>query len=86
MKLVDVIRKMFQLTTSKILEYVNKELEGQEKKAQVDASITAWLTDCVAKLGVVQQFFVTQYFIPTVPVITQSIYDCVKQKVEGLTE
>ena len=86
MNLVEVIKRMFQLTTAKILEYVNKELEGQEKKAQVDASVTTWLTDVVSKLGVVQQFLITQYVIPTVPVITQSIYDCIKQKVEGLTE
>lgn len=86
MNLVEVIKRMFQLTTAKILEYVNKELEGQEKKAQVDASVTTWLTDAVSKLGVVQQFLITQYVIPTVPVITQSVYDCIKQKVEGLTE
>ena len=86
MNLVEVIKRMFQLTTAKILEYVNKELEGQEKKAQVDAFVTTWLTDAVSKLGVVQQFLITQYVIPTVPVITQSVYDCIKQKVEGLTE
>lgn len=32
MNLVQVIKKLFQLTTSKILEYVNKELDGLEKK------------------------------------------------------
>lgn len=85
MNLVQVIKKLFQLTTSKILEYVNKELDGLEKKTQVDAAITSWLTDCVAKLGTVQQFIVTQYVIPTIPVITQAVYDCLKQKIEGIT-
>ena len=85
MNLGQVIKKMFQLTTSKILEYVNKELDGQEKKTQVDASITSWLTENTTKLGMIQQFLVTQYFIPIIPVITQSVYDCLKQKIEGLT-
>lgn len=85
MNLGQMIKKMFQLTTSKILEYVNKELDGQEKKTQVDATITAWLTENVLNLGTIQQFLVTQYVIPMVPVITQSVYDCLKQRIEGIT-
>lgn len=85
MNLGQVIKKMFQLTTSKILEYVNKELDGQEKKTQVDATITSWLTENALNLGTIQQFLVTQYFIPIIPVITQAIYDCLKQRIEGIT-
>lgn len=85
MNLGQVIKKMFQLTTSKILEYVNKELDGQEKKTQVDATITSWLTENALSLGTIQQFLVTQYFIPIIPVITQAIYDCLKQRIEGIT-
>lgn len=85
MNLGQMIKKMFQVTTSKILEYVTKELDGQEKKTQVDAGIVSWLTESISELGTIQQFLVTQYFIPIVPVITQSIYDCLKQRIKGLT-
>ena len=86
MNLAQLIKKLFEKTTSKILEYVNKELEGQEKKAEVDAAINVWLTDNIAGLGVVQKFIVTQYLVPTIPIVTQAIYNCLKQKIEGLTE
>lgn len=85
MNLAQLIKKLFEKTTSKILEYVNKELEGQEKKAEVDAAINVWLTDNIAGLGVVQKFIVTQYLVPTIPIVTQAIYNCLKQKIEGLT-
>lgn len=79
-----MVKKIFQLATAKILEYVNKEIDGKEKKTQVDAVITSWVSDNITKLGAVQQFLVTQYIIPTVPVITQALYDCLKQRIEGL--
>lgn len=85
MNLGQMVKKIFQLATSKILEYVNKEIDGKEKKTQVDAAITSWVSDNITKLGAVQQFLVTQYIIPTVPVITQALYDCLKQRIEGLT-
>lgn len=85
MNLSQLIKNMFHLTTTKIIEFVNKEIEGKEKKAQVDAFVTNWLTENINKLGVVQQFVVTQYFIPTIPVITQAIYDSLAKKIEGLT-
>lgn len=85
MNLSQIIKKMFQLTTTKITEYVNKEIDGQEKKTKVDAAITTWMTNNSSKLGVVQQFIITQYVIPTIPVITQAVYDCLKKKIEGVT-
>ncbi len=85
MNLAQLIKNLFEKTTSKILEYVNKELEGQEKKAKVDAAINEWLTDNITKLGTVQKFIVTQYLVPTIPIITQAIYNCLKQKIEGFT-
>lgn len=85
MKLSELIKNLFQLTTTKILEYVNKELDGKEKKTRVDAAITTWITENVVKLGNVQQFIITQYVIPTIPIITQAIYDCLKKKVDGVT-
>ena len=85
MNLSEFIKKLFKKTTTKIVEYVDKELENQEKKTQVDAAVTDWLTDNVDELGMVQKFVVTQYVIPTIPIITQAIYDCLKQKIEGFT-
>lgn len=85
MNLSQFIKNIFQLTTNKIIEFVNKEIEGKEKKAEVDAFVTGWLADNIGKLGIVQQFIVTQYFIPTIPIITQAIYDSLAKKIEGLT-
>lgn len=86
MNLSQLIKKMFQLIVTKIIEYVNKELDGQEKKTRVDENITDWISENVAKLGPVQKFIVSQYFIPTVPIITQAVYECLKRKIEGLTD
>ncbi len=85
MNLSEFIKKLFKKTTTKIVEYVDKELENQEKKTQVDAAVTDWLTDNVDELGTVQKFVVAQYVIPAIPIITQAIYDCLKQKIEGFT-
>ena len=85
MNLSQLIKNLFQLTTTKIIEFVNKEIEGKEKKAEVDVFITNWLTENISKLGIIQQFVVAQYVIPTVPIITQAIYDSLAKKIEGLT-
>jgi len=85
MNIAQLIKNLIQLTTTKIIEHVNKEFDGKEKKTRVDAAITTWVTDNIVKLGTVQKFIITQYIIPIIPVITQAIYDCLKQKVEGIT-
>lgn len=86
MKLSQIIKNIFQLATSKIIENVNKELEGQEKKVSVDSAICDLISNNLSKSGLIQQFIITKYIIPLVPVTTQAIYDCLKKKIEGLTE
>jgi len=85
MKLSQMTKNILQIATSKIVENVNKELDGQEKKASVDSTICNWISNNSSNLGLMQQFIVTKYIVPMIPVVTQAIYDCLKKKVEGLT-
>lgn len=86
MNISKIVKSLLQQIINKIIEQVNEELDGKEKKTSVDNAVSIWLVENIAGLGVIQKFVITQYVIPTIPIITQAIYDCLKKKVEGLTE
>jgi hypothetical protein len=68
----------------KIISYVEKEMSGPQKKAQVTAAVISFIsTNFVTKNSIVG-FFV-QLLIQFTPFMVQYLYDALKKCVDGLT-
>jgi len=85
MKIKEFVKQMLSKTKTKIIDCVTEKLENEEKKQLVDLTITKWVEENMLKLSPVQSLLVTRWLMPIIPTVTQIIYDCLKQKVEGLT-
>ena len=83
-----------------IKEFVNKtknliqvfeeysHLSGAEKKAQVDFRIKNWVEEVIdnSKINFLIKFILKTYILNNIPEITQTIFDLVKTRVQGITE
>lgn len=71
-----------------ITELANAELDNTEKKAKLDAVITAFAENTLAKakLNIFVKLAITKIVIPHISDITQVVYDLLKVKITGVTE
>lgn len=72
---------------AQIIDYVSKEdLLGAEKKAKVDKACIEYICDHFETDNAILEFCIEHLLLPVVPIVTQFIYDCLKETVQGLTE
>lgn len=62
-----------------------KAMSGTEKKAYVDDICTKWLKENIDTSNGVVYYIVNTILIPSVPFITQRVYDFVKSNISGIT-
>ena len=89
MKFKEFIEK-FKNKTTELINFFEKQkkLTGAEKKAQVDFAIKNWVEDILqgSDLNFIIKFILKKYVLNNIPVITQSIFDLIKIRIEGITE
>ena len=77
-------------TTKKYIEKFEeyKELTGEQKKARVDDLIANYIEIAIDGLGLnfILKFVLKKLLMDNVPIITQTIFDLLKAKVDGITK
>ena len=83
-----VVAEMIKFAKLNIANLAEQELENAEKKAILDRAIKGWLIPLLAtaRMGVVTKFIFERFVIANIPVITQAIYDLIKDRIEGVTK
>ena len=74
------------LTTAReaIVSFVDKEILGSEKKKRVDEIVVAKIIELTINVKNGLVLWVIDILIDLVPVVTQLVYDFLKEKVENL--
>lgn len=67
-----------------IVSFVNKDILGEQKKKRVDEIVIAKIIELTANIKNGLVLWLVDKLIDLVPVITQLIYDFLKEKVENL--
>ena len=71
-----------------ITDLANKELQNEEKKAQLDRVITEFLISVIAgaKIGWFTKWMIEKLVLPHISELTQFAYDLLKEKIKGVTK
>lgn len=83
---IESVKDLFNYAKSQILKFKElSHLKGIEKKNYVDKAVLAFIdTKFTAKNRIVQ--VAVDILKACVPIVTQFVYDCLKARIEGLTE
>lgn len=83
-----IVAELIKFAKLNIADLAKKELANKDKKDQLDKAITGFLVPLLAtaKMGFVTKFIFEKFVISNIPVITQAIYDLLKDRVEGVTK
>ena len=83
-----LIQNFVKFATANITELAKKELDNTDKKAKLDNAMKVYLlttlTGC--KLNLITKWVIEKYVINNIPVLTQAIYDLLKDKIKGVTK
>lgn len=79
------ISKLLDLIKSEIINQVKKELDGSEKKSNVDKAVIFFVKTNFTSSNIFINA-VINILIDYIPIFTQHIYDYLKKRVDGLTE
>ena len=85
-ELLDGYSDLKEQAKEKIVQQAKEDLEGYKKKEVVDALVIKGLKALGEKLASPLLTIVIEYLIARVPVMTQKIYDHLKERVDGITE
>lgn len=82
----EVFKEVLEEAREKIIEQVKKVIPGEEKKAIVDEHVIAFIRKKVKDLEVKNGFilWLVEKIIELIPMITQIVYNFLKEKVENL--
>lgn len=84
--LLDSYSDLKEQAKAKIVEQAKEDLEGYKKKEVVDALVVKGLKALATKLASPLLTLIIDYLIARVPVMTQKIYDHLKERVDGITK
>lgn len=82
----EVFKEVLDGAREKIIEQVKKNIPGEEKKAIVDEYVISLIHKKVKELEVKNSLvlWLVERIVEIIPLITQTIYDFLKEKVESL--
>ena len=81
------VQEFLTFVREQIVSYVDKkDLLGAEKKEAVDANTVAWVQEHLKGKHDIVDWLIDNILIPLIPVITQKIYDFLKEFVTDLTK
>lgn len=83
-----VVEHLIQYIKVNIQELAKKELENTTKKEKLDKAVTTYIVALLAgaKVNLITKWVIEHYIIKNIPVLTQAVYDLLKDKVKGITK
>lgn len=71
-----------------IADLATKQLTNVQKKRQLDNAITMFIVSTLdgAKIGWITKIIIEKFVLNNIPVITQAVYDLLKDKIKGVTK
>ena len=81
-----IVAEFIKYAKVTIADLAKKELSNKTKKEKLDRALTAYLDTLLVgvKVNLITKWVIDRYVIKNIPVITQAIYDLLKDKVKGL--
>lgn len=88
MKLRNFIESFVATTKTNIIELAQTELTNENKKLVLDHKIIDFLDNTLEKLTVnfILKFALKKLLLPNVSLITQIIFDLLKERIKGVTK
>lgn len=89
-----IIQEFVNYAKINIADLAQSELSNKEKKAKLDKAIKGWLIPILAtaKISIpfvpdfIVKFMFEKFIINNIPVLTQAVYDLLKDKIKGVTK
>jgi len=82
--------RVLKFAVDKIVEYVNRnDLMGVEKKVEVDEAVQKYIIDHIFKDLMSNKYLnplFTALLYSVIPMVTQTLYDCLKAFIRNLTK
>lgn len=88
MELKTFILDFVNETRKNIIELAKTELSNENKKLMLDQKIIEFLENAIVgiKLNFILKIALRRLLLPNVSIITQKIFDLLKEKIEGITK
>lgn len=82
----EVFKEVLEEARDRIIEQVKANIPGQEKKAIVDIHVISFIRDKVKNLSIKNGLvlWLIERIIELIPLVTQIVYNFLKEKVEAL--
>jgi hypothetical protein len=83
-----IVAELIKFAKLNIADLATKELSNKEKKSALDRAIKGYLVPLLASanMGWVTKFILEKFVLDNIPVITQAIYDLIKDRIDGVTK
>lgn len=89
-----IIQEFVNYAKINIADLAQSELSNKEKKDKLDKAIKGWLIPILAtaKISIpfvpdfIVKFMFEKFIINNIPVLTQAVYDLLKDKIKGVTK
>lgn len=89
-----IIQEFVNYAKINIADLAKSELSNKEKKDKLDKAIKGWLIPILAtaKISIpfvpdfIVKFMFEKFIINNIPVLTQAVYDLLKDKIKGVTK
>ena len=89
-----IIQEFVNYAKINIADLAQSELSNKEKKYKLDKAIKGWLIPILAtaKISIpfvpdfIVKFMFEKFIINNIPVLTQAVYDLLKDKIKGVTK
>lgn len=82
------ISTVVNFAKDKIVELTKQEIGNAEKKQMLDDAVTAYIIQTLnaASPNFFIRWAITKLLLPNISIITQKIFDLLKEKIDGLTK
>lgn len=89
-----IVAEFIKFAKLNIADLAKTELDNKEKKAKLDKAIEGWLIPLLATVkfsipfvpDFIVKFVFDKFILNNIPVLTQAVYDLLKDKVKGVTK
>lgn len=89
-----IVAEFIKFAKLNIAELAQKEIANKEKKAKLDKAIKGWLIPLIETVTIqipfvpsfVVKYVFNKFIIDNIPVLTQAVYDLLKDKIKGVTK
>lgn len=89
-----IVAEFIKFAKLNIADLAKTELSNKEKKAKLDKAVEGWLIPLLATVkfsipfvpDFIIKFVFDKFILNNIPVLTQAIYDLIKDRIDGVTK